>query len=354
MGAAHRSALAPADTNLKSAAIACATQLAKESLATSRRLRLADTNWDLFRLFFAVAQSGSVSRAARELKMSQPTLSRRLNDLECCIGAPLFFRVSSGMKLTQEGEELRRSADEMVRSFDAFHRDLSLRVSDRSSAVKISATQGLTKHWLLPRVNKLRAVNRQVRLEISSTVEQQNLAASDLDFVIRMGDPRDNDLVGRKVATTCFGLFASESYLESRGEPRALNELVQHDIIGGSDDFPGFRNETSGQMNLLTAFKAAGNARGALRLMPVASHFDAAREGLGVAFLTVPFALAEGLVRVLPGEASLLDVWLLRRRESDLRKMTKQVCRFLETEFAGSKAWFAGEKTIRKRLQRTA
>jgi DNA-binding transcriptional LysR family regulator len=354
MVAAHQSALAPADTNSKSPAFACSTQLAKKSPPTPQKLRLTDTNWDLFRLFFAVAQSGSVSRAARELKMSQPTLSRRLNDLECCIGAPLFFRVSSGVKLTQEGEELRRSADEMVRSFDAFHRDLSLRVSDRSSAIKISATQGLTKHWLLPRVTRLRAINRQVRLEISSTVEQQNLAASDLDFVIRMGDPRDNELVGRKVASTRFGLFVSESYLANRGEPQTLSELAQHDIIGGSDDFPDFRDEKSGQMELLTAFKAAGNARGALRLMPVASHFDAAKAGLGVAFLTVPFALAEGLVRVLPNEASLLDVWLLRRRESDLRKMTKQVCRFLETEFTNSRAWFAGEKIVRKRSRRAA
>lgn len=336
MVAAIRGALVSADTNSRSAAIACP---------------LSDTNWDLFRLFFAVAQSGSVSRAARELKMSQPTLSRRLNDLESCVGAPLFFRVSSGVKLTEEGEELRRSADQMVRSFDAFHRDLSLRVGDRSSAVKISATQGLTKHWLLPRVSKLRAMNQQVRLEISSTVEQQNLAAGDLDFVIRIGDPRDNDLVGKKVASVCFGLFASEAYLASRGAPRTLSELVQHEIIGGSEDFPGFRGEKSGQMNLLTAFKAAGNARGALRLAPVASHFDAAKAGLGVAFLTAPFALAEGLVRVLPGEESPMDIWLLRRRESDLRKMTKQVRRFLETEFASSRAWFAGEQATRKRLR---
>jgi len=57
----------------------------------------------------------------------------------------------------------------------------------------------------------------------------------------------------------------------------------------------------------------------------------------------VPFALAEGLVRVLPQESATVNVWLLHRRESDLRKVTREVGRFLENEFSKSKAWFAGQ-----------
>ena len=75
---------------------------------------MAEANWDLFRLFFAVARTGSVNRAAQDLGMSQPTLSRRLKELERYVGAPLFFRASSGVKLTQEGEDLRRSASDMM------------------------------------------------------------------------------------------------------------------------------------------------------------------------------------------------------------------------------------------------
>jgi molybdate transport repressor ModE-like protein len=319
-----------------------------------QRGRIADANWDLFRLFSSVARSGSINRAARELGMSQPTLGRRLNELERYIGAPLFFRVSSGVKLTQEGEQLRRSAADMVRSFELFQRDLSSRVGDRSSSLKISATEGLTKHWLLPRVKKLRRLNGQLRLEIVSTVLQQNLAASDLDFVIRMGHPGDNELVGRRVATVAFGLFASEAYLAEHPAPRSLAELDKHEIIGSSADFAGLQSERSGQMLLLTRFKAAADARSSLRVMPIANHYSAATAGLGLAFLAVPFALAEGLVRVLPHESSSMDLWLLRRRESDLRKLTGQVRRCLETEFAESRAWFLGQQRPRKPLQRIA
>jgi DNA-binding transcriptional LysR family regulator len=242
----------------------------------------------------------------------------------------------------------------MVQSFEAFHRDLSRRVGDRSFEIKLSATEGFTKHWLLPRVKKLRALNSHIRLEINSTVEQQNLASSDLDFVIRLGHPGDDELIGRKVATVAFGIFASESYLAEHTEPRTVAELADHEIIGTSADFVGLQSERAGQMKLLTNFKAAADARGSLRVKPIANHFAAAIEGLGLAFLAVPFALAEGLVRVLPQESSSMDVWLLRRRESDLRKLTRQVRRFLECELTDSRAWFAGQQGLHKHLRRIA
>ena len=75
---------------------------------------MTEPNWDLFRLFSAVARTGSVNRAAQELGMSQPTLSRRLKELERYVNAPLFFRASSGVKLTQEGQDLHRSAGQHV------------------------------------------------------------------------------------------------------------------------------------------------------------------------------------------------------------------------------------------------
>ena len=300
-------------------------------------------NWDLFRLFSVVARVGSVNRAAQELGMSQPTLSRRLKELERYINAPLFFRASSGVKLTQEGEDLRRSAAELMQAFEAFQRDLRSRVGERSSVVRISASEGLTKHWLLPRVRKLRESNGRARLEIIATVEQQSLAKSDLDFVIRMGDPGDNELIGKKVAAVPFGIFASAGYLAEQPAPRSPAELKDHDIIGYTSDFVGLSSARNSQVPLFEYFSAAADARSSVRVMPVANHFAAASAGLGLALLAVPFALAEGLVQVLPAETAMTNVWLLRRRESDLRRLTREVRRFLEEEFEGSRDWFAGK-----------
>jgi len=303
---------------------------------------VSGANWDLFRLFSVVARTGSVNRAALELGMSQPTLSRRLKELERYLAAPLFFRASSGVKLTQEGEDLQRASSDMIRAFESFQRDLRSRVGKRSSVVRISATEGLTKHWLLPRVKKLRERNSWIHLEIISTVYQQSVATSDLDYVIRMGDPGENDLIGKKVAEVPLGIFGSEKYLAERSTPRSLPDLKDHDIIGHTTDFVTFRNVRPGQRHILDYFSATAEIRGGVRVSPVASHFVATELGLGLALLPVPFARAEGFVQVLPQEFVTMNVWLLRRRESDLRKSTREVRRFLEIEFADSKAWLAG------------
>jgi DNA-binding transcriptional LysR family regulator len=293
-------------------------------------------------MFAVVAKTGSVNRAAHELGMSQPTLSRRLKQLERYVAAPLFFRASSGVKLTQEGEDLQRSASEMMLAFQSFQRDLHSRVGQRSSVVRISATEGLTKHWLLPRVKKLRERNSRVYLEIISTVNQQSVATSDLDYVIRMGDPGENDLIGKKVADVPMGIFASEEYLAARSVPRSLSELKDHDIIGHTTDFVSLRNVRPNQRHVLEYFLAAAGTRSVVRVNPVANHFAAAGSGLGLALLAVPFARAEGLVQILPQETVTMNVWLLRRRESDLRKLTREVRRFLEGEFVASRGWLAG------------
>jgi len=87
-------------------------------------------------------------------------------------------------------------------------------------------------------------------------------------------------------------------------------------------------------------------------MSPVAGHFVAADLGLGLALLPVPFARAKGLVRVLPQEFVTMNIWLLRRRESDLRKSNREVRRSLEVEFANSKAWLAGEHRVSRTAKR--
>ena len=84
------------------------------------------------------------------------------------------------------------------------------------------------------------------------------------------------------------------------------------------------------------------------------SVLAAAGCGLGLALLAVPFAQAEGLVQVLPQETVTMNVWLLRRRESDLRKLTREVRRFLEAEFAASREWLAGTSRNSKPSKRKA
>ena len=298
--------------------------------------------WDLFRLFFTAAETGSVNRAAAQLGMSQPTLSRRLSELERQLGAPLFFRTPSGVRLTQEGEELFSSAGTVNATFESFQREFRERMGARSALLKISATEGLTRHWLIPRIAGLRAQIPGLCVQIDSSVHQQSLPDSDLDFVLRMGDPGEGELIGRRMGEVGFGLFAGAKYLERRSPPASLADLSDHDLVGGATDLTGFKKLAPKDLAFQGYWHAALATNAVARLHSLTAQHAAVAEGLGLALLAAPFAEAEGLVRVLPLEGVSVDIWLLRRRESDMRRLTREVGRYLERELTASRAWFGG------------
>lgn len=291
-------------------------------------------------MFFTVAQAGSVNKAAVLLGTSQPTLSRRLAELERHVGAPLFFRTPSGVRLTDEGEELFRSAQAVQATFSSFQREYRERLGARSSLIKVSATEGFTRHWLVPRIAALRRQFPNLAVSVDANIRQQSLSESDLDFVIRLGDPGESDLIGRRVAELEFGYFASEPYLREHGVPSTMADLADHDLIAGAQDAV-FKSLRPDDMVVQRRMQAA-MAEASVRLHPFAAVHDGVTEGLGIAMLAVPFARADGLVRVLPLEGFWVDIWLLRRRESDRRPLTREVGRFLERELTTSHAWLAG------------
>jgi DNA-binding transcriptional LysR family regulator len=309
---------------------------------------VACANWDLFRLFFVVARMGSMNRAATHLGISQPTLSRRLGELERSLGAPLLFRGPSGIVLTQEGEALRHSASNMMLAFDTFQKEFQEHIGTRSSLVKISASEGMTKHWLLPRLKRLRESNDKLQFEVHSTAAQQSLAAGDLDFVIRIGHPGDGELVGRRVGKIAFGIYASQEYLQCRRAPQSINDLESHALIGHIPSAPHSRRDNeAGSDDLISRFHAASAMGAVVKLAQVSGQVAATSAGLGLALLAVPFAEAEGLSRVLPSEEATLDLWLLRRRESDLRRQARQIRQFLECELDLAKDWLAGRRKLK-------
>jgi len=153
--------------------------------------------------------NGERQSRRHELGMSQPTLSRRLNELERYVGAPVVL--SSGV-VGSKAHTGRRRPSALCRGIFSPRstcsiRELRSRVGQRSSVVKISATEGMTKHWLLPRVRQLARSEQPSASRTHIEIHQQELATSDLDFVIRMGDPGESELIGKRVATVAFGIL---------------------------------------------------------------------------------------------------------------------------------------------------
>ncbi|PWE33616.1 LysR family transcriptional regulator [Maritimibacter sp. 55A14] len=192
----------------------------------------SDPDWTLIRFFLAVAEAGSLSAAARDLGLSQPTLTRRIREAERVLGGPLFRRHARGLALTEAGaalvEDARRMRDAAAR--------LGMTAAGHGGAprgtVRITASGVVSFHFLPPILAGLRAQEPEIELELHPSNASENLLFREADIAVRMYRPEQLDLVARHLGTVPIGLFASKAYIARAGEPQSIEALRVHDWIG--------------------------------------------------------------------------------------------------------------------------
>src|ERR1700759_110313 len=97
--------------------------------------------WDHYRSFLAVVQQGSLSAAARELGLTQPTLGRHVDELETSLNTPLFARSPPGLVPPAAALELVPHAESMAASAEALLRAASGEVAEPRGVVRITASE---------------------------------------------------------------------------------------------------------------------------------------------------------------------------------------------------------------------
>src|SRR5450755_4129250 len=128
-----------------------------------------DIAWDDARLFLAVAEAGSLSAAAKRLRVAQPTVSRRLVELEAELGEALFLRGVEGARLTGFGERLLEPARRMAEWATEFERAAEKSETALRGVVRITAPPGLAFEFVAPFARFMRERLPEVRLEVVST-----------------------------------------------------------------------------------------------------------------------------------------------------------------------------------------
>ena len=199
-------------------------------------------DWGLYRYFLAVAKTGSLTGAAQRLGVSQPTVGRQIQALEEAMGARLFDRGTSGYVLTSAGDSIYSLAQVIEEQTHAIERRVAGEDSRLEGRVRISAAEGLATFWLAPR-----AAGTQAALSRRRDRAHRRLRASldmmrrEADIVLRIGEPRSDDLIGRRIGKVHFGLFAAESYLAEHGTPESLDQLsgTTPHRVGRRDRRPG-------------------------------------------------------------------------------------------------------------------
>jgi DNA-binding transcriptional LysR family regulator len=154
-----------------------------------------DIPWEDVRIFLEVAERGSMSKAARSLRLGQPTVSRRLGDLEHRLGFALFERSVAGVQLTARGEAMLEPARNMATWAVELHRQAELDEERIEGLVRVSAPPGVAFDLVAPFASRLREQYPQLRLEVISAVRYVDLARREADLALRMLSTTSKDLV---------------------------------------------------------------------------------------------------------------------------------------------------------------
>ena len=200
-------------------------------------------NWDDLRVFLAVVREGSLSAAARNLKVTQPTVGRRLKGLEDALKARLFDRLPEGLVPTTAGAELLPLAEAMERSALAVDRHQAAFTQDASGVVRISIWETFAQ-FLAGHLTALRARLPEIELELSVTHIQADLLRREADLLIRECLPDNPGLIARKIGRYTFAIYGARDYVAAH--PAAYGEERYRDCawVGYDEDHAYFQNQT--------------------------------------------------------------------------------------------------------------
>jgi len=189
-------------------------------------------DWTYLQTFFAVAEHGTLSAAARALGGSQPTMGRHISTLEHAFDVRLFERSASGLNLTETGIELLEHGAGMAAAAERFALIASGRSENIAGTVRITASD-IVATFILPDIlSALRQAEPEIDIELVATDRTENLLRREADIAVRMYRPTQNDVIARKVGDLAIGMYAAHCYLGRRGRPSSVADLKNHDVVG--------------------------------------------------------------------------------------------------------------------------
>ncbi len=190
------------------------------------------TDWTYYRTLLAVLRTGSLSAAARELGLTQPTVGRQIDALERAIGQKLFTRSQQGLLPTETAAALRPYAETLASTAAAMERLASGNRREVDGVVRISASDVIGTEILPSILASLQEKHPGLIVELSLSDTVEDLLQREADIAVRMTHPVQGTLVAQKIGNIPLGFYAHRDYLERHGAPRTPEALKHHRMIG--------------------------------------------------------------------------------------------------------------------------
>ena len=304
---------------------------------------MPELDWSALRDFLSVAKTGSLSRAAEQLKISQPTLSRRIAALEGQLNTRLFVRTPRGLLLTDDGEAALEGARRVEQEALSIERKADAAQQTLTGTVKISLTEGLGTTWLPKKLAAFHTLQPGLCVEIHVENRAVDLVRREADIAVRMFRPQQPDLIAKHVGDVVMGLYATKSYLKKHGRPGKAEDLKRHTLVSFEESLA----RTPAVQRLEGLFERDKILH---RSNSFLGQLAATRAGigLGVHDCFIAGAIPE-LERLMPGYFHhKLEAWLVTHPDVRRSARIRAVYDFISAAFAEDRAVLLGEEPAKK------
>ena len=269
-------------------------------------------DWDDLRFFLAIVRTGSLSAAARDLRVTQSTVGRRLASLESSLGARLLHRTPDGYVPTLAGEAILAQAKRIEEQALAVERTVGGRDALLEGVVRVTAVETLASHALAPAFCALQLGHPEIGIELLANVRHMSLAMREADIAVRLTRFEQHDLVTRRIGAMAHGLYASPAYLKRHGAPDFTAGCAGHQLVTGLDgaEVPQLANWLA---------EIAPRATVALRTDSPEAQVQAGLCGQGLVCLPRlrGDALPDELQRLRPPvDQALVEIWLAVHKDN--------------------------------------
>lgn len=186
---------------------------------------------ETIKIFRRTAELGSFSAAAKDLKTTQPSVSRAIAALEEDLGVQLFRRSTRSLRLTNEGQKLLASSEDVLARVDEMIALVRGEQRALEGPLRIAASQSLGRLVLTRLVDRFATMHPRVDLHVRLADGQIDLIEENIDVAIRMGHLKDSGLRALRIGMSRLRLYASRTYVKAHGRPKTLRDLQRHKLV---------------------------------------------------------------------------------------------------------------------------
>ena len=256
-------------------------------------------DWDKLKIFHAVAEAGSFTRATVNLNLSQSAISRQIQSLEQDLKVQLFERHARGLTLTENGEYVFKTAHEVITKLKEVETSLGDQKNKPTGKLSITTVRSFGTHWLTPRIQEFMQINPEIEVELIFDDKELDLSTRQADIGIFMRRPKQLNYIQRKLVDIKYHIYGSTRYLEKYGIPNNLNDLNKHRFIsfGKGAPSPVFNPDWA----LKLGIKDNKKRKSIMKVNSVMGLLLAVESGVGLAALPDYLVFqSQNVIKVLP------------------------------------------------------